>query len=358
MKKITLILAIMAALIAYNLNASGQVVAIPVSGAGTSHPDAELLAQAFLLHDTDHYEAGLSAQQWVSNSWQQVEINMILDLNLYITNMTINGTKIPLPKPLGGVPVPKYGYQSFNLNVSALDKFNNVGAHGSLYTNALTKGSRILVNMVPSFPPVAVQLPKGLDQNSIQVNITGSNGWGWSYDPSTGLLTIYTYDPSTDVSYSVTDGSGVLLAHGPLPFFQASPGAGTDDTTVLGLSNAGNIINLPLGPNGYNYANNLRFDSWVTRNGQSVPAKIINIPDVGNSKLYVYVNAPLGTTVEVREWTSAGAMSIVPATLNADSYGTVSLVTSVPVGKAVITILPPLGAANPNAFYVGVFKSY
>jgi len=84
--------------------------------------------------------------------------------------------------------------------------------------------------------------------NTIAVNLTGVNGWGWSYDPSTGLLTISVFDQTTtDVGYTVTDGSGGLLAHGTLPFFQPIPGTGTGTNSVFDLHNAGGVLVLPLG---------------------------------------------------------------------------------------------------------------
>jgi hypothetical protein len=223
-----------------------QIAAVPTTTLGQNYEDAETLAQAFLLHNTDHYIASL----WSYNqsSGTSYSISMVLDNNLFITNMTVNSTNIPLPQPLGGIPVPASGYQNVQIQITAVDKYGNIASTGQLITNYLAQGSIVSISMAPQFPPTAIQLQQGLDPNTIAVNLTGVNGWGWSYDPSTGLLTISVFDQTTtDVGYTVTDGSGGLLAHGTLPFFQPIPGTGTGTNSVFDLHNAGGVLVLPLG---------------------------------------------------------------------------------------------------------------
>jgi hypothetical protein len=340
-------------------SAARAQVTTPVGGGssqGQSYEDAEVLAQAFLLYDTDHYVASL----WAYNGTTGVgySMNMVLDGNLFITNMWINNTNIPLPQPMGGIPVPASGFQNVNVQISAVDKYGNTASQGSLYTNYLAQGSLLSLSMTPQFPPVAIQLPKGLDQGSLSVILANvGGGWGWSYDPSTGLLTIQVFDPSTtDVSYTVTGANGGLLAHGSLPFFQPTPGAGTDTNSVFDLHNDGNVVMLPLGQNGYNYINNLHFDSMVERRNQYIQAKVIGVPDVGNQKLCIYCYNLGNGTIEVRKWTVSGAMSIVPCTVTTDAYGDTTVVTTGYVDRAVVTILPAKNTGNVVSVYLN--RSY
>jgi hypothetical protein len=342
-------------------SAHAQVVAIPVNGGGgsggQSYENAETLAQAFLLHDTDHY----TAYGWSYNrdSGTSIGMDMVLDQNLFITNMTINNTNIPLPQPLAGVPVPSAGYQDFYVQITAVDKNGNPAAQGQFQTNYLAQGGLISISMTPQFPPAAIQLPRGLDAGTLTVTIdSGFNGWGWSYDPTTGLLTINVSDPSsTDVGYTVTDGSGGLLAHGTLPFFQSSPGAGTGTNSVFDLHNDGGYVVMPLGTNGYNYQMSLPFDSDVVRSNQWVSAKVIGVPDVGyQSKLYISSYNLNGGTIEVRKWSATGAMDILPCSVSNDQYGGTTVMTSNYVNRVVVTVLP--GQNSHNRFYLYVARTY
>ena len=249
--------------------------------------------------------------------------------------------------------MPTTGFQNVNIQITAMDKYGAQAAQGQFYTNYLVQGSLITMSMTPQFPPVAIQLQKGLDQSSMVVNITGSNGWGWSYDPSTGLLTISIFDPSTtDINYTVTDGTGGLLAHGPLPFFQSFPGSGTGTNSVFDLHNDGNVVILPLGSNGYNYINNMHFDSSVVRNNQYVPTKVLGVTGVGYRRLYLSSYNLNGGSVEVRNWSATGTMNIVPVTTSTDSYGNTTVITVNPVDRAIVTLLP--GKNTPGTVYLYV----
>lgn len=326
--------------------------------AQTNYMDSESLAQAFLLRDTDHYLVYLSSWNYANGQYTSFDMRAMLDQSLFVTNLTIMGTNIPLPKPLSGMPIPKSGYGNVNMDVYALDKYGNTGSHGAFQTNYLGQGVPVTVSMIPQFPPVALQLQPGLDPNTIQVQVSGANGWGWSYDPSTGLLTISVWDAgSGSATYVITDSSGGLLAHGSLPFFQPVPGAGSDTNSVLNLHNAGGVLKMPLGANGYNYANGVHFDGSVRRKNVDVPAKVIGVPDIGNRKLYVNVYNPDGVYIEIRRWSATGTMEVVPATVTYDKYGNATAVTDGYIDKAVVTITP-FGKVMSTAFYVGVFRSY
>jgi hypothetical protein len=323
---------------------------------GQMYEDAELLAQGFLFHDKDHYIAYMYAYaNDVSSS--SFSINMVLDGSLFITNMNINSTNIPLPQPLGGIPVPASGYKNVQVQIFAVDKYGNTASTGQFYTNYLAQGTTISMSMTPQFPPVAIQLQKGLDPSTITMSLSGaSGGWGWSYDPSTGLFTIDLYDlNTTDISYSITDNNGGLLAHGSLPFFQSLPGAGTDTNSVFDMHNDGNIVILPLGSNGYNYVNSAAFDSTVQRNDQYIPAKVIGIPDVGNRKLHVYSYGLNDGTIEVRKWSATGTMDIVPCITTTDSYGDVTAITSDYVDRVVVTVLPGKNTGKSIGLYLGTY---
>ena len=332
-------------------------VATPVSGGGGSggqaYEDAETLAQGYLLHDRDHYVASLNSYGPNGNG-PVVSMNMVLNNDLFITNMTVNGTNIPLPKPLGGIPIPASGFQDVNIQITAVDKYGATAAQSpQYYTNYLAQGTPLSFSMTPQFPPSAIQLQKGLDQGSIGVNLTGTTGgYSYYYDPSTGLLTIQVYDPSsTDVGYTITGGDGGLLAHGTLPFFQQLPGAGTATNSVFDLHNDGNVVILPIGTNGYNYINNVPFDSNVQRNNQYVPAKVVGVTGVGNQKLYIYAGNLYGGTVEVRQWTATGSMDVVPCTVTTDGYGGVTTITTGYIDRAVVTVLPGKGTAKSVYLY-------
>jgi len=324
-------------------------VTTPVVGnvQGQVYEDSELLAQALLLHDTDHYIASLQAY----NTGVSLNMNMVLDGNLFITNLLINNTNIPLTNSLAGIPVPTTGFQNVSIQITAMDKYGAQAAQGQFYTNYLAQGSLVTMSMSPQFPPVAIQLQKGLDQSSMVVNVTGSNGWGWSYDPSTGLLTISISDPvTTSINYTVTDGSGGLLAHGPLPFFQPYPGSGTGTNSVFDIHNDGNVVILPLGSNGYNYINNVHFDSSVVRNDQFVSAKVVGITGIGYRNLQLFSYNLNGGSIEVRNWSATGSMNLVPITTSTDSYGNTTAVTINPVDRVVVTLLP--GKNTPASVYL------
>ena len=330
-------------------------------GSGQQFIDAETMAQGFLAFDSTFYKVLLQSQQ---DNGSYYGVNMVMDGNLFVTNMTVNGTNVPLPEPAAGIPVPDEGFQNVSVQVTAFDKYGNTASMGQTNYPLLAQGTLITVIMSPQFPPTAIQIEKGLDQNSITVSLTGANGgWGWSYDPSTGLLTIQVWDPSTtDIGYEVIDSSGGLLAHGQLPFFQSIPGAGTDTNSVFNFHNAGGYINMPLGTNGYNCANSAPFDSTVMRDGQYVPAKVIGVPDVGyQSKLSVWANPYFtdGTTnkigIEVRKWAATGPMELVPSYTTTDSYGDTHTVTSNYVGRVVVTVLPGEGSTK---FFLDIGRTY
>lgn len=345
-----------------SLTTAQAQITVASGGGGSSgqqYMDSEELAQGFLSHDSDHYAASLQSVQ--NGGGQYYYIDMVLDGNLFITNMTVNGTNVSLQEPLSGIPVPESGYPNAFVNVTALDKYGNTASTGQFQTNYLAEGSSIKVMMTPKFPPVAIQLEKGLDSNSINVSLTGTTGgWGWSYDPSTGLLTIDVWDPSTtDIGYVIKDGAGGLLAHGTLPFFQPMPGAGTATDSVFNLQNAGGYVSMPLGINGYNNANGLKFNSYVKRNGQYDPAKVIGVPDLGyQSKLYVWVGSYYNGTsisnakIEVHKWAASGPMELVPSSMVTDSYGDTTLITSNYVDRVVVTVLPGKDSTMSN-LYVG-----
>jgi hypothetical protein len=341
-------------------SAARAQVAPPVSGGssgGHVYKNAETLAQAFLLHDTDHYVA--TAWSYNNGNGMFIGMNMILDGNLYITNLVINNTNIPLPQPLAGIPVPSAGYQDFYVQITAVDEYGNPAAQGQFQTNYLAQGGLISISMTPQFPPVAIQLPRGLNGNTMTVNIdSGFSSWGWSYDPTTGLLTIQISDPaSTDIGYTVTDGSGGLLAHGTLPFFQQLPGAGTGTNSVFDLHNDGGYVSMPLGTNGFNYQMSLPFDSDVERSNKWVSGKVIGVPDVGyQSKLNIYSYNLNGGTIEVRKWSATGGMELIPCSVSNDQYGDVSVTTSNYVDRVVITVLP--GTNSPSRFFIEVGRTY
>lgn len=331
-----------------------QVTATGPASSGNSYMDSETLARAFLDYTADHYLVYFNGQNFVSNQWQYVNMQLTLDLNQYATNLNINGNTIPLPQPLNGIPIPAGGYQDVNVSVQEVDKYGNIAATGNFSTNFLGQGSPIPVTMIPTLPPTAIQLPPGLNPSEINVSLTGANGgWGYSYDPVTGLLTISVFgDISTDVGYTVTDEDGGLIARGTLPFFQAKPGAGSNTNSVLTLDNAGGVVNMPLGTEGFNYGQNLPLDGSVERNGSAVNAKVITVPDVNNSDLYVYL---LGSNVkvEVRQWSPSGDLQLVPSTITTDAYGDTTLITSQPVQKAIITILQT-GTGTPSIGFIEV----
>ena len=365
MKTKSLIMSVTVASIASSLilwaSAACAQVTTPVAGGGgsggQSYENAETLAQAFLLHDTDHYVA--HGWSYNNSTGAALTMDMILNGNLFITNMMINGTNIPLPQPLAGIPVPSAGYQDFYVQIMAVDRYGNTAAQGEFQTNYLAQGGLISISMTPQFPPVAIQLPKGLDASTLTVSIdSGFSSWGWSYDPTTGLLTISIADPSsTEVGYTVTDGSGGLLDHGVLPFFQASPGAGSGTDSVFDLHNDGGYVVMPLGTNGYNYQMSLPFDSYVVRSNQWVSAKVIGVPDVGyQSKLYIYSYNLNGGTIEVRKWSATGAMDIIPCSISNDQYGGTTVITSNYVDRVVLTVLP--GRNSPDRFYLNVGRTY
>jgi len=359
MKKIIAIAAFIATFASSQFT-QAQAVTTPVqtSATGTNYQNSELLARAALNYTIDHYKVYFNAQNLVNNQWQSANLQLLLDQNLYTIGLTVNGAAIPLPQPLTGVPIPATGYQNVNVTVNALDKNGQQVATGTFNTSFLAQGSPIPVIMIPQFPQTAVQLPTGLAQGSFQIAIIGSNGYGWNYDAITGLLTINVFGNSTDVGYAVTDSDGGLISRGPLPFFQATPGAGTDTNSVLTLHNAGNWINMPLGTNSYNFAQGVPFDGWANRNGTYVPAKVVNVPDVNNtSKLNVYVSGP-NVKIEVRQWTASGPMTLIPCTVSTDGYGDTTATTSQYVGKCSITVLPTTTTNPPTMYLLEVSRSY
>jgi len=332
--------------VAITMPANSQISGNPQ---GQAYEDAELLAQAFLLHDTDHYVASLWAYN--NNTGVSLEMNMVLDNNLFITNLWINNTNIPLPNPLAGIPAPTTGFQNVSIQIMAMDKYGAPAAQGQFYTNYLAQGSLVTMSMTPQFPSVAIQLQRGLDQSSMTVSINDPNGYGWSYDPSTGLLTISIFDPTTtDINYTVTDGSGGLLAHGPLPFFQSLPGYGTSTNSVFDLHNDGNVVILPFEQNGYNYIHDMHFDSCVVRDGQPLSAKVVCITGIGYRNLQLFSYNLNGGSVEVRNWSATGTMDLVPIQSSTDGYGNTTVITVNPVDRVVVTLLP--GTNTPASIFL------
>lgn len=325
-----------------------------------SYQDSELLAQGFLLHVTDHYVADVSGEIPVGTNWVWNEIHVIMTRDLFITNMIVNETnKIPLPTPLAGIPVPIDGYQNANISLWAVDGQGNQGASGYFYTNLLTQGSEIIVNMFPQFPPVFIPLPDGTDPNSLAVTLTGtSGGWGWSYDSVRGGIILQTEQVSTDGEYVVTDNNGDILAHGSLGnLFFAGGDTTTPAASVINPQQVGGVREVDLGANGYNYVSDQKFDSIVFRKGIAVQAKVFDVLDIGNSKLYLSGNIN-GGTIEVRKWNATGAMEVVPCITTTDSSGNITVITTEYLSKAVVTVLPFATKTTPSPFYLNFGVTY
>jgi len=328
--------------------------------AQANYTDSEALAQASLFHTVDHYSVTLQSSTSLGATWQNTIIQAMLDQNLTVTNLSVNSTNIPLSKPLSGLPIPADGLQNVTVDVAAIDKNGVQGSHGRMSTNYLMAQTPISVTMTPKFPKTAIQLPAGLDQNKINVQVSGVNGWGWSYDPVTGLLTIDTSwgdVPTGIVVYTVTDSDGGKLAQGTLPFFLGSSGGNADPNSVLNLHNAGEYMAMLLGTNGYNYVNGLAYDSSVVRDGTNVAAKVITVPDIANqSKLYVYVSSQDDVTIEVRKWSATGQMQLVQTTPLYSGSG-YQAVTTPYLDKAVITVIPKNPSSN-DSLYVDISRWY
>lgn len=349
MKKILISLSVAVAVILSSSFASAQ----------TNYPDAEATAQAALRVNADHYTEQFSSYRYVSGSYQSLTMTAMLNPQLYVTNLTVNGTNIPLPKPLTGLPIPPDGYQNVNIGVQAYDKLGNLAAQGQTNYNYLAQGSQVSVMMIPQFPPVGIQLKPGLDMNSINVQVDGSDGWGWSYDPNTGVLTLYVSEVgSGSASYTIKDtNTGELLAHGPVPFFRGSDGL-TDTNSVLSMYSPNGYVNFPLGVNGGNYGGGFQFDSPIVRDGANVMAKVFGVSDVAfQSNLSVYVGTLEPVTLEIRKWSASGEMTLVPYTVQDNEKGFLSVITTVPMDKAVITVIPQ-GPITGKPFYIGVSRVY
>src|ERR1035437_4651622 len=108
------------------------------------YEDAEQLAQAYLLHVSDHYSGSLCGQVLsTSNQFVPIKIDFVMTKSLFVTNMAINGTNIPLPKPLGGLPIPDSGYQSANIELCGWDRAGDWASRGSFSTNFLHRESSV-----------------------------------------------------------------------------------------------------------------------------------------------------------------------------------------------------------------------
>jgi len=324
----------------------------------TNYPDAEAIAQAELRFNADHYTESFWSYRNVNGSYQSLNMFALLNQQLYVTNLTINGTNIPLPKPLSGLPIPPDGYQNVNINVNAMDALGNTSAEGQTNYPYLAQGSSVSLVMVPRFPPVAIQLKPGLNRDSINVQVNGANGWGWSYDPNTGLFILEVSGVANgSASYVIKNNdTGETLAHGGVPFFQGTGGPVTDTNSVLSLSSPDGYLRLPLGSNGGNYGSGFQFDSQIIRNGTNMTAKVFGVPDVSyKSGLSIYVGSTEPVTLEIRKWSATGQMTLVPYTIQDNEKGFISVITTGPIDKAVITVIPQ-GSITGKPFYMGVSR--
>ena len=335
----------------------GLVLALYAHATDTNKcEDAEQLAQAFLLHVTDHYSGSLRGQMMSqSNALSPMRIDFIMTKDLFVTNMTVNGTNIPLSRPLGGLPIPDSGYQGASIDLYGWDKGGDWASHGAFNTNIMRKESCVTIVMRPHFPPVAIPVSTS-DPNSIEVSLPGANSWSWYYDGTLGAVVISALDTSSEVSYLITDSLGNILAHGQMPFFQNKNAA--VESLVINPQQAGNVREAEVdGPNWW--LSELTFDCTVLRSNVYVPAKVFNVSDVGGkSGLEVYVYGVSRSIIEVRSFSATDQMTLVPTVIlnENDEYGWTIVATTQRVDKAVVTVLPPNGIVPPGTFQVGFYR--
>jgi hypothetical protein len=311
--------------------------------------DAEALAQATLLHDTERYALELSG---IDENGIRFNCFAILDSELMVTNLTINNKSIPLPKPLGGIPLPTNGLWNAYAYVRALDKYGDVGSQGQSNFDYLSKGDRISVMMTPQFPPTGVYIGTDLDPRDLNVEINSSGGWGSSYDPRTGIILLEVFNPTTtDLWYRITGYNGVLLAQDWLPLLQPQGGNNASSNSALSLSNAGGVINVTFTQKRqYGQLRKVAFDSAVRREGQIVKAKVITVSGLRDAMLYfsIYTRGGGVGKIEVQKWAPSGPMRFVPIRKIVDEWGNITVATEERLEKAVVTVYPSSEVEDTN----------
>ena len=335
---------------------------VSLVSAQTNHVNAEQVAHAYLTYPVDHYTGKMWASTLTpSNTPVQIEIDFAMTKDLWITNASINQVNVPLPEPLGGLPIPVSGYTDVGFQLVAWDANGNWASQGFTNINFLPNQSSFSIAMYPHYPPVGVPVTTK-DPGSIQVTLFGgNNGAGWEYDASLKEVIIYAQNVNGEpVNYQITDSSG-LLAHGTLPFFQAPTGNSVQNMVVNPQQIGGVVEGDVDGPNWW--LQGLKFDTTVLRTNVYVPAKVIDVPDIAyQSGLEVYVYGVAGSTIEIWSDTGDGPLQGVPFTVvsqnNDPVNGWTIITTPQYLDKAVVTIRSPAkGFPFGNTFQVGIYRN-
>ena len=341
MKKIVTLLSVLVAMITSVSSASAQ-----------KFRDAEEMAQAFLLRDADHYTGYVNALTVENDRETYLSMEFAMSSDMLITNLSINGTNVPLPKPLYGLPIPKAGFRSFNMSLNALDKGGYMAASGYYWTNSLLRGDKISVLMEPMMPATFVPFPTE-NPDSLMVEITGADGWGWGYDTARGGFVLQIAAGTIGAEYKIIDPNGDILKRGMIDMFSSTEVV--DDNSVVNVHQVGGGTTIRFGGDTYKSFRNQGFKSKVVRDGQLVSALVAGISDLNRRRLYIQSYGVAGVKVEVRRWNANSEMELVPVTHY--SYGEKGgdvFYTTEYLDKAVVTIMPPDGQSVDSVIqYLG-----
>lgn len=303
------------------------------------------VARAFALKTPTYFQCSLSGQMLVSNSWQNINMQFVVRKSDFaITNLAVNGSAIPLPEPIYGLPLSKQGVmRSVYVGVSAYTKDRQFAGHGYVDIPQITTGSHIEVILRPADVQIEIPLENALSyEGDINLNIEDFNygyGYGINYN---GKLYVSLPPVGGRYHYTITRRSdGSPLGEGWLEPFKAVE---TPDNTYFGVRYIGNVAEAIFNNHGYEdwIGFQIKSDCSIpTMAGTNVAGKVL-FADVGTGGLEVVIG--MGATIYVHQVTDDGEMPLLELKDESVSSGdwvqTRVYTTSYNVGKVVITIIP------------------
>lgn len=321
------------------------------------------VARAFALKTPEYFECHLSGSALVSNTWQQVDMRFVLRKGDFaITNLSINGTSIPLPEPIYGLPLGDGGViRNVYAHANAYTKDGQYAGYGYGQSPQLLAGGRIEVILQPA--DIVVELPIDVsqyDDGDIDLEIENFI-YGYGYGESGGKFYVSLPPVGGRYHYILRQRStGQTIGEGWLEPFKSVT---TTKDGYYGIGYIGNVMSLDF--------RSQSGEDWIgipipefncsvpTTGGTNVMGKVF-FANVGTGGLELVIG--MDAYVYVQQVTENGDMpflSLEDRSVHYESGYTETRVntTAYNVGKVVVSIIPK-GPVDDGNHWLNVHRFY
>lgn len=304
------------------------------------------VGRAFALKSPAFFKLQLQGRTLMGDSWQDtIMLFAVRKSDFAITNLTINGVSIPLPKPIYGLPMGDGGIMAdVNINATAFTASGEFAGHGYNFVRLVSVNDQIEVVVRPADVRRQIPVDVGRYGNDIKLEIEEFiYGYGYGVDGDK----FYVYLPPIGGKYHYILrrwSTGEPIGEGWVEPFKDPV---VSENAYVGIRYLGNVIGVEF--------NKSTVDEWIavphvqydcsipTEDGTNVFGKVISV-DVGAQSLEVIVNGKVD--VYVYQATADGDMPLLKLE-DRSTYHETRVNTIVgKVGKAVVVIVPYDASGN------------